>query len=200
MNNNMKKIILFSIPTKNNTERINRELFPDELRNKVFAYMPSDGNDNPKKFTNHWKGIAREHNAEFLYINNAVKDIKKEIQKLALANILLITGGNTFGLLHRLKNTGLDKAILEFTQKENFIIAGFSAGAIVLTPNIEVCNIEKFDSNIVSLKDLTGLGIVNFEIFPHYNKRDEKILQNYLKTSKNEIRRISDDDYIIQKI
>ena len=43
--------------------------------------MPSDGDNNPEKFTNTWKNIARENNAEFLYINNCAKNSKKEIEK-----------------------------------------------------------------------------------------------------------------------
>lgn len=193
----IKKIILFSIPTETNQEKIYQEMFPKELKQKVFAYMPSDGSNNPEKFTKLWENISKQHNAEFLYINNCARDIKKEINKLNTANILLITGGNTFSLLKRLKETGMDKAIINFTKKDNFVLAGFSAGALVITPNISVCNLEKFDNNEVGLEDLDALNLVNFEIFPHYKKEDSDVVEKYSEQTKNNVRTIGDEEYII---
>lgn len=193
----IQKILLFSVPTEKNSNDIHREIFPKQIENKIFAYMPSDGDNNPEKFTNTWKNIARENNAEFLYINNCGKNSKKEIEKLNSANILLITGGNTFALLDKLKRTGLDRAIKNFVKKNNFVLSGFSAGALVLTPNIKVCNLDKYDANEVGIEDYTAIGIVDFEVFPHYTEEDWKIFTDYSKSTENTVRRITDDEYIV---
>jgi peptidase E len=196
----MKKILLFSNPTENNREKLYKELFPAELNNKVFAYMPSNGDTNPQKFTNIWKEVSEIHSAEFVYINNHSENIETEIQKLRDANILLITGGNTFELLKQLKDTKLDKEIINFAQKDNFVLAGFSAGALILTPNIKVCNLNKYDPNLVDLQDLTSLGIVDFEIFPHYCLSDKETFINYSNNSEFDVIPIPEDEIIINNL
>lgn len=41
----MKKIILFSAPLPQILDRLLLEIFPEQIENKIFAYMPSDGSD-----------------------------------------------------------------------------------------------------------------------------------------------------------
>src|SRR5690606_36994506 len=110
------------------------------------------------------KKIALERNATFRVVDNAVMDGTYEAQSLLECNILLITGGNTFELLNNLKRSGLDKAILKLAKKDEFVIAGFSAGAFVMTPSIAICNLEPFDDNLVGLQYLEALSLVPFEV------------------------------------
>lgn len=192
----MKKIIVFSQATEKNQEQILDLIFPKELENKILAYMPSDGANCPQKYIDEWKTYAKDYNAEFILINNSL-DSLEEKEKLNKANILVITGGNTFTLLRNLKKSGLDKSVKEFSQKQEFILAGFSAGAIVLTPTIEICNLPDFDENLVELKDLSGLNILDFEIFPHYSEDKKELFENYLKTAKNDVKTITNDELIV---
>lgn len=192
----MKKIVLFSQATEKNREKILDLVFPKELKNKILAYMPSDGANCPQKYIDEWKVYAKDYKAEFNLINNSL-DSLEEKEKLQKANILIITGGNTFTLLKNLKKSGLDKNIKEFAQKQEFILAGFSAGAIVLTPTIEICNLPGFDENLVGLEDLVGLNIVDFEIFPHYSEDKKELFENYLKTAKNDVKTITNDELIV---
>jgi dipeptidase E len=114
------------------------------------------------------------------------------------ANVLVMTGGNTFKLLSNLRKSGLDKAIKEFSGKNEFILAGFSAGALVLTPTIEVCNLPNYDKNEVGLKDLTGLGVVSFEVFPHYSEQEySDLLNKYKNQTSNVVREITNEDFIV---
>lgn len=194
----MERLVLFSQPGGAKFEEILSTIFPVELKHKVLAYMPSDGSNSPQKYTDLWKEIAERHGTEFRFINNAKKNAKDEAEKLLGSNILLITGGNTFGLLSRLRESGLDRAIKEFAKKNNVVISGFSAGAIVLTPTIEVCNLPNYDENLVGLTDLTGLGLVNFEVFPHYDPlKDKNTIESYRHKSPFEVKEITNDDYIV---
>lgn len=194
----MKRIVLFSTPTPNNIDTILNVIFPKEIRNKKFAYMPSDGADCPQKYSDEWKKYASEHHATFQYIDNSKKDATEERRKLLESNILVISGGNTFKLLHNLRVSKLDKAINKFAKKDEFVLSGFSAGALVMTPTIEICNLPNFDKNEVGLEDLTGLGIVDFEIFPHYSEQQHKqILDQYKTTTKNEVKEITDEGYLV---
>ncbi len=194
----MKRIILFSTPTPSNLDKILSLVFPKEMERKIFAYMPSDGANCPQKYRDEWNGYAEKYGAEFIYVDNSKENSVDEVSKLLTANILIITGGNTFKLLDNLRKSGLDKAIKEFANKNEFVLAGFSAGALVLTPTIEVCNLPNYDKNEVGLKDLIGLGIVNFEVFPHYSEQEHKdLLIDYKTQAKNEIKEITNEDSIV---
>jgi len=194
----MRRIVLFSTPTPTNLDKILELVFPKEIENKVFAYMPSDGANCPQKYRDEWNGYAEKSGAGFRYIDNSKENVVDEVNKLLEANILIITGGNTFKLLDNLRRSGLDKAIKEFASKNEFVLAGFSAGALVLTPTIEVCNLPNYDKNEVGLKDLTGLNIVNFEVFPHYTEQEHRdLLSEYKTQAKNEVREITNEDCIV---
>lgn len=193
----MKRVILFStFLAGEHTKKLLKLIFPSELKNRVVAYMPSDGAVIKKKYLTQWKQFAIDHDAKFNLINNSKTKATDEKRKLLSSNILVITGGNTFTLLRNLRRSGLDKAIKEFSKKDNFVLAGFSAGAIVLTPTINVCNLPNYDKNEVGTKDLTGLNIVDFEVFPHYSKKYKKALDRYKATTTNKVIAIADDNVL----
>lgn len=192
----MKRITLFSTLTASNKEIILNQILPTELINKTIAYMPSGGVEGAQEYINQWEVIAQEHGAKFNVINNQVRSVDEQ-DKILASDILVISGGNTFNLLHNLRESGLDKSIKQFLGKSDFVLSGFSAGALVLTPNIKICNLPDFDENVIELKDLEALNIVDFEIFPHYIEYiHEKMLVDYRKTTSKRVREITDEDYI----
>ena len=86
------------------------------------------------------------------------------------------------------------------TNKDDFVIAGFSAGAAILTPTINIVTKEWSygkDSNNVGLDNLAGLNLVDFEVLPHYTETDEESLEKYSKQSKYDVEPIPDDFYIV---
>ena len=193
----MKRIILFSSPEGKHFQKILDLTFPKELNNKILAYMPSNGSETKQEYTNLWQGFTKIYESKFLFIDNSKDDAGEEIDKLLSANILVITGGNTFTLLRNLKRLGLDKAILDFVKKDNYVISGFSAGALILTPSINICNLPNFDENLVGLQDLTGLGLVEYEVFPHYSHKQKRVLDAYRLRTRSEVKQITDDNYIV---
>lgn len=193
----MKRIVLFSQPTEKNIKQILDLTFPKEIKQKVFAYMPSDGANCPQKYIDEWKTYASNYQTQFLLIDNSKTDTKEEQNKLLKANILVISGGNTYILLQNLRRSGLLKTLQEFIKKEEFVISGFSAGAIVLTPTINICNIIGPNENSINLKDLTGLNIIDFEVFPHYSEGQREILTQYKQKNKNKIKTITNDEFLV---
>ena len=100
-----------------------------------------------------------------------------------------LSGGNTFRFLNSLRNRGIEKRIIEYVN-DGGILIGVSAGAMILTPNIEsafVCG----DENTVDLDDFTGLGLVSFMFDPHSNKQESNI---ELIQTKTDLLMASDDD------
>lgn len=192
----MKRILLFSTLTADNRTAVLDQLFPASMPTKVFSYIPSSGVEDSGPYIEQWRSIAQQYDAQFHVIDITAND-PREQKKLLDSNIVLISGGNTFNLLQNLRNSGLASAIAKFTDKPAFVLAGFSAGAVVLTPTIQVCNLPAFDENLVGLTNLAGLNIVDFEIFPHYDEQLQKIaFEQYRKTTTNNVQAITDNDFI----
>ena len=137
-----------------------------------------------------------QNDAELRFINNSSSG-DEEKRKLLGSNILMIGGGNTFDLLNRLKKSGLIETIKQFCNKENYIAAGFSAGALVLSPNIQVCNYHTLDENLCSLSELDSIGAVDFELFVHFHDDLQTKLETYRAITGNDVRSISDNDFIV---
>ncbi|MFA6519033.1 MAG: Type 1 glutamine amidotransferase-like domain-containing protein [Candidatus Shapirobacteria bacterium] len=204
-----KRLVLFSQPSPTVFEKLKTILFPEYLTDRVFAYMPSDGSADEAnaKYNPIWQEFATSNNAQFVFINNSKRGKESEIekQKAMSANILIISGGNTFTLLNHLKLSGLGDTIKEFWQKDNIVLSGFSAGAIVLTPKIDIASQpsglnpeDMSDENLVGITDLTGLNIIDFEIWPHYYEEfDKNTLEKYQSTSPNKIKTVGDEEVIV---
>lgn len=188
---------MFTILTEGNTKKISSLLLPEEIKDKVLAFMPSDGVVNCKqKYIDQWRELAEEFNAKFVLVDNLSDDPKEEIKKLESSNILVISGGNTFKLLDNLRKSGLDKAVCAFAAKDNFVLGGYSAGALVLTPTIEICNLPNYDENVIGITDFAGLGLVDFEVFPHYKQEYKKVIKDYSKRTKLQVKTITEDGFI----
>jgi dipeptidase E len=107
------------------------------------------------------------------------------------ADVISIEGGNTFHLLNSLKNLGLDKYLKEKSETDLYrdkIYIGVSAGSIITGPNIGVATIEPADENKCGLKDLTALGLVDFEVSPHCpGVVSLENTEDYAKRTSNEV-------------
>lgn len=203
----MKRIVLFSTPYNNeNFHEILNLIFPHSIKNKLPLFMPSQGVSNTlQKYFDDWEDFIREFEIILEYIDNSVVDATSEKEKLRNSNILIISGGDPFQLLINLRKSGLDTAITQFTKKEEFIIAGYSAGAYVLTPTLKTAKI--FNENYPGgkkyktqdkIKDFTGLGIVDFEIFAHYSEvHHKKILDHYIESRSKNVKTIADNEFLV---
>ena len=195
-----KRLILFSLPTPTVWNQLERVIFPDYIPERVFAYMPSEGDAREinAQFAPMWEDFAKKFQAKLVIIDNSKRDREAqiEIEKLKSATVLLITGGNTFKLLNHLRKSGLDKAIVEFWKKDKIVLAGFSAGAIVVSPSIKTAAIYG-DENTPGLTDISGLGIIDFEVWPHYEINQAQKLADYKSTCSHEVTIIGNDDVIV---
>ena len=91
----------------------------------------------------------------------------RPLDVLARAEALFMGGGNTYALLKRLRESGLLPAIRERVQA-GMPYMGASAGSNVAGPTILTTN----DWNVVALDRFDALGLVGFNINPHYKEMD----------------------------
>jgi dipeptidase E len=84
-------------------------------------------------------------------------------QAIASAEMLLVGGGNTFCLLHELRQRRALQPIREAVAK-GVPYVGWSAGTVLATPSISTTN----DMPIVDPGGFDALGLVSFQINAHY--------------------------------
>lgn len=105
----------------------------------------------------------------------------QELERAVDSELLYLSGGNTFYFLDLLRRSGFGE-VLKRRFESGLPLAGHSAGAIVMTPSIATASYpeEDRDDDDVGLTDLTALGLVRFEFFPHYERKvtyDQALLQ-----------------------
>jgi dipeptidase E len=90
---------------------------------------------------------------------------------LLSSDVIYLSGGNTFHYLMHLRRSGLFSVLRRFADRGG-VLAGLSAGAILVTPNIGLADYPAFDrdENDVELpvSRWGALDLVDFEFFPHY--------------------------------
>ncbi len=117
-------------------------------------------------------------------------------ERLSQADVIQLSGGNTFHLLDQARKAGLDKWLKN--NLKNKVYVGGSASSILVTPTIAVAGMGTFhDENLPGLKDLTGLGYVDFEIVPHApGWVSYKEAEDYAKTASNKVYVLDDQSAI----
>lgn len=103
---------------------------------------------------------------EILDIEQQNLDIIKET--LYRNDYIFVAGGNTFYLLQALRQSGADQAIKDLILQGKLYI-GSSAGAIVLSAHLDYITALDDRRKAPDLTDLTGLGIVQFAVLPHFS-------------------------------
>lgn len=107
---------------------------------------------------------------------------------------IYIGGGNTFKLLKRLKQTGLDKKLIELYSAGKKIYGG-SAGALIWGCDIKTATLcADKDENLVGLRDTSGLNLIpNHDIQAHFDLDQIKEHQQYISESGRSIIAIPKD-------
>jgi len=124
---------------------------------------------------------------------------EKEVMKLLeLKDIIFVEGGNTFYLLKAMRACNFEKVIRKLL-KLGKVYIGVSAGTIVAGKTIKTAGWFG-DENLVKLRDLKGLNLVPFDIFPHYQPEYAEIIKQKMKSPRKrrkKLRIITDDQGIL---
>lgn len=112
-------------------------------------------------------------------------------EEILSADAIYVCGGNTFYLLQKIRESGFDRILPNF----HGVYVGVSAGSIVVGPNVEVSS--PWDENDVHLSDTIGLRVVDFAVVPHYQKKDEAIVEQLKKQADYEIMGLTDQQAVL---
>jgi dipeptidase E len=114
--------------------------------------------------------------------------------RLAVVDVILVSGGSTFHLLDQCRKTGFDSWLNKHLQDKVYV--GISAGTIIAAPTIEVAMLPPADANPTGLTDLTGFNWVDFEIEPHCDKDRFSEVKTYASTKNHSVYAIDDQTAI----
>ncbi len=115
--------------------------------------------------------------------------------RLEAADIIFLSGGNTFYLLDEIRRSGFDVWMQEHIESKIFV--GASAGGIVMTPSIETASIEPGDKNLPRLTNLRGLGFVHIEFEPHCDEQRFHTIQDWSLKNRRTVFAVNDNGALI---
>lgn len=122
-------------------------------------------------------------------------------EALMAYDVVELIGGNPYYLLHSIRQHSFADALSEFAERRCLI--GCSAGALVLTPSLELIDRYSPEMNLVGLTDLTALNLTDVQILPHYSKflrrfeAFEEKCADYERKHNCAVVRLSDGDGVI---
>ncbi|MFJ5622577.1 Type 1 glutamine amidotransferase-like domain-containing protein [Peribacillus loiseleuriae] len=130
----------------------------------------------------------------------------EEPEILRQSDVIYLNGGNPFYLLYHLKRSGADTIIREFAENGGLLV-GVSTGSIVLGPDIKLMQHFSPEMDSVGLDDLTGLGVTDVRVFPHYGdetlypdkqgRRVEERILEFERSHRCYVNRLRDDGAIV---
>ena len=165
------------------TESITKKYLSKMVSNKI-VFIPTAGNVEP--YTGYIdEGVemlkSLGYELEIIDISKYDEDYLKN--KLSKTECICISGGNTFYLLQELKKKNLIGLLYERI-KEGLFYIGESAGAIIMSENIEYSQMMDDKSIASELDDYTGVNVFKHYVLPHigeypFEESTQKILENY---------------------
>ena len=163
-----------------------KELVGKTPSDTKIAFIPTAANveeGNKDWFVNQFLMLWRYGYSWIDVVDPSAANVNDWKERLAAADVIFVSGGNTFHLLEQARSSGLMDWLKENIESKVYV--GSSAGSIIATPTIAVGGVQQVDRNINNLQDLEGLGFVNFEFMPHALRMfSEQIMQEYAKSSK----------------
>jgi dipeptidase E len=112
---------------------------------------------------------------------------KKEadlFKMLELKDLIFVEGGNTFYLLKAMRACNFKKVIMKLLKK-GIVYIGVSAGSIVAGRTIQTAdNFGTGNRNRFGIKNIKGLGLVHFDILPHYDSTKDETIKQKIKSPR----------------
>lgn len=152
----------------------------NKINSKRVLFIPTAGNvEGYTKYIDEGKSVLTQLGFKLDLLDIATADIRQCHTAFSAAEIICITGGNTFYLLQELKRKNLDRLLAQRIA-EDCVYIGESAGAIILAADIEYNKIMADISIAPELNNYTGLNCIDFYPLPHYI--DEPFVQSAQQT------------------
>ncbi|MFL5784615.1 MAG: Type 1 glutamine amidotransferase-like domain-containing protein [Bacteriovoracaceae bacterium] len=186
------KLVLYSGGLEKDNRSLDRS-FLDLLskKNPVVAFIPSSSYLSEQEFKAFVRHYSRFKISRFIHFPIDVPFDRIMFQEVMRSDAIHLAGGNTFYFLNSLRKAKLLPELRKYVLEKNGVLTGLSAGAILMTENIEMAAYPEFDrdENNVNLKNLSALNLLNFAFFPHFKNsaRYDAVFRKYSRTKKKVI-------------
>lgn len=116
--------------------------------------------------------------------------------QLEAADILFFEGGNTYHLMHWIRESGLVNLLPELLKSKVYV--GSSAGSMVTNPDLNDRLSKMVYDEDAGEENIAGLNYVNFYILPHFNSpffplRKKEIINEMIKTLSRKVYALDDN-------
>ena len=191
------KLLLTSQGTVNN-----------KVRDKMIALLPKDPSrckllfittaanpiDNPEYMHRELKNLKNIGFKvdKFDLKGKTFNEIKKMVEA---SDVIFVVGGEPFYLLREVRKSGFDRVVKKLSEDKLYI--GASAGTYIACPTVEMGLWKKPKRNVYGLKDLSGMGLVDFLVFAHHEKKWDKLIEEKIKKTKYKIYPLTDKQAIL---
>lgn len=196
----MSKIVIYSKTRPNinlnDMNRMNKKFLEMINKHAVIGYVASETDFSRKYFTK-TEGFYNELGIKSVLYFDLEEEYRKENEKwLFECDVIHLSSGNTYSFLERLKRRNMIGKLRKYSRRGG-ILVGVSAGAHILSTNIYCA--QYGDENEVDLDNLNALGLVDFQVIPHWNKKISKLkdIKNYSEKSYIQIYTLEDGQGII---
>jgi dipeptidase E len=156
-------------------------------KNPVITFIPSSSYLSEQEFKSFVRHYSKYKITRFIHFPIDVPFDKILFQEVMRSDAIHMGGGNTFYFLNSLRKAGLLNQLKTFAEKGG-LLTGLSAGAIMMTENIEMAGYPEFDrdENVVNIKNLSALNLVDFLFFPHFRNsaRYDAVFKKYTRQSE----------------
>lgn len=167
------------------TDNLNSELrgvLGGEIKkrgNKV-AYISSEPQEAPREYylstIDDYEKISEGIEVDYFDLSDDFSD--ESLEEMLHYGTIYLSGGNTYIFMNNARKRALYK-ILRKHLNNGGILVGASAGALMMTPTIDLA--DGFDENIFDLHEVKGFAFVPFEFFPHYNESYDDHITLYME-------------------
>lgn len=169
-----------------------KNMVEKNLQELKVLYIPTACRPNSPpaiEFISMWKnvlvrlGIGQENISSYDF------EFEMSAEELSTYQAVYVGGGNTFYLLHKLKENGFDKKLAAAVEN-GLVYVGMSAGSIVAGPTIETA--APFDPNDIGIKDFSGMNLTAHIVVPHYSEKRKEIVKKFQEILPYEIVAVKD--------
>jgi len=112
---------------------------------------------------------------------------ERTLNEALSSEAIFLSGGNTYHFLGRLRAARMISRLRRYVE-EGGILAGLSAGSIIMTPSIDLAGLVpgESDRNDYRMKRTGALGLTDFEVYPHFvaSSASVKLLKKYSAQGK----------------
>ncbi len=169
-------------------------------KNPVVTFIPSSSYLSEQEFRAFVRHYSKFKITRFIHFPVDVPFDRILFQEVMRSDAIHLSGGNTFYFLNSLRKAKLLSELRRFVEKGG-VLTGLSAGAIMMTENIEMAAYPEFDrdENQVNLKNLSALGLLDFAFFPHHRNsaRYDAFFRRYSRTKKKTVYACPDGSGIV---